>query len=80
MGLAGVGLYVGMKYFDLGLKLGLPEVARATAVYAAVPSAILADVLTLMFVGQIGWPLGRPRLQKTAAWMFIYPLSSRPRS
>jgi predicted Zn finger-like uncharacterized protein len=72
VGLAGLGLYVGMRYFELGPKLNLPDPARRTALYAGVASALLADVLTMLFVGQIGWPLNRPRLQKTAAWMFVY--------
>jgi hypothetical protein len=74
VGLLGIGLFVGMTYFDLGAKLKLPAAARPTALIAAIPSAILADVLTLLFVGQIGWPLGRPRLQKAVGGMIAYTL------
>jgi hypothetical protein len=49
-----------------------PTVAELTVVCAAVPAALLADLLTLMFVGQIGWPLGRPQLQKGIAGLFGY--------
>ena len=62
-----------MTYFDLGHKLGsVPPVTRPVALIAAVPSAILADVLTLFFIGQIGWPVGRPQLQRAAAGVFAY--------
>jgi predicted Zn finger-like uncharacterized protein len=76
IGLAGLALYIGMTYFDLADKLGdkvkIPPVARPIAIIAALPSAILADVLTLFFIGQIGWPLGRPHLQRAAAGVFVY--------
>jgi predicted Zn finger-like uncharacterized protein len=72
VGIAGLALYVGMTYFDLGNKLHLPPVARPVALFAAIPSAVLADVLTLFFIGQIGWPVGRPRLQNAAAGVFAY--------
>jgi predicted Zn finger-like uncharacterized protein len=74
VGLLGAALYIGMTYFDLGDKVKIPPVARPVALIAAIPSAILADVLTLLFIGQIGWPVGRPRLQKAAASVFIYVL------
>ena len=52
-----------MTYFDWRTSSGhgeIPAVARPTvALIAAIPSAILADVLTLMFIGQI-WLAGRP--------------------
>jgi predicted Zn finger-like uncharacterized protein len=51
---------------------GRLSVLELTALLAFVPSAVLADVLTLLFVGQIGWPVGRPRLQKAAASVFLY--------
>jgi hypothetical protein len=41
------------------------------AMYLILPSIILADVLTLLFVGQIGWPIGRPSLQKGMAGFFL---------
>ena len=72
VGVLGAALYVGMTYFELGEKLKIPAVARPVSLIAAIPSAVLADVLTLMFVGQIGWPVGRPRLQKAAATVFAY--------
>jgi hypothetical protein len=49
-----------------------PTVIELVFVYAAVPAAVLADVLTLLFVGQIGWPVGRPRLQKSVGGLFIF--------
>jgi hypothetical protein len=58
-------------YSVLGMTLTLTT-AQLTLLIAAVPSAILADVLTLMFIGQIGWPVHRPRLQKSAAGVFVY--------
>ena len=70
--IAGLALYAGMTYFNLGPKLQLPDKARLTALYAAVPAAVLADVLTLLFIGQIGWPLRRPQLQKSVASFFVY--------
>jgi hypothetical protein len=74
--LAGLGLFIGMTFFDLDDKLKLPEPERIrlTSIYAAIPSALLADVLTLLFIGQIGWPLGRPGLQKSVASYFAYAL------
>jgi hypothetical protein len=78
VGLAGLALFVGMTYFDLAEKLGdkvkIPPVARPIALIAAIPSAVLADVLTLFFLGQIGWPLGRPQLQRAAAGVLGYVL------
>jgi predicted Zn finger-like uncharacterized protein len=72
VGLAGLTLYVGMTYFDMGNKLHIPPVARPVALIAAIPSAVVADVLTLFFIGQIGWPVGRPQLQRGAAGVFVY--------
>lgn len=70
--LAGSGLFLGIEFFDLAGKLKLPEQARLTSLFAAIPSAILADVLTLLFIGQIGWPIKRPSLQKSVAGFFVY--------
>lgn len=74
--LAGLGMFIGMTFFELGDKLKLPEPERIrlTSIYAAIPSALLADVLTLLFIGQIGWPVGRPGLQKSVASYFAYAL------
>ncbi len=72
IGLAGFGLFLGIEFFGLQAKLHLPEQARLTSLYAAIPSALLADVLTLLFIGQIGWPIGRPSLQKSVAGFFAY--------
>jgi predicted Zn finger-like uncharacterized protein len=49
-----------------------PTVAELTVLFAAIPAALLADVLTLLFVGQIGWPLNRPQLLKGVAGLFVY--------
>jgi hypothetical protein len=67
-------LFIGMTYFDLGEKVKIPEPdkVRLTALYALIPSAVLADILTLLFIGQIGWPLRRPQLQKSVAGFFAY--------
>jgi len=70
--LVGFGLFLGIEYFGLQAKLKLPDQARLTSLYAAIPSAVLADVLTLLFIGQIGWPIGRPSLQKSVAGFFVY--------
>ena len=48
------------------------SVLEWTALLTFIPSAILADVLTLMFIGQIGWPVGRPRLLRAAASVLGY--------
>jgi hypothetical protein len=72
VGIAGVVLYAGMKYFDAGNKFHIPPVAEPVAFIATIPSAILADVLTLMFIGQIGWPVRRPGLQTSAAGVFVF--------
>lgn len=74
LGLLAGALYVGMHYFDLGNKVPqIPPVAKPIALIAIIPSAVLADVLTLFFIGQIGWSVGRPRLQKGAASVIVYP-------
>jgi predicted Zn finger-like uncharacterized protein len=69
-------VYIGLTFFDAGAKLQLPaeitSKAAPIALYAGIPSVILADVLTLLYVGQIGWPLGRPQLQRAAAGFFTY--------
>ena len=73
-------VHIGITYFDavnklnlnLDLSAELQSKIAVTALYAAVPSIILADVLTLLFIGQIGWPLGRPSLQKSVAGLFAY--------
>jgi predicted Zn finger-like uncharacterized protein len=81
LGLLGAVIYLGMTYFDLAeridlAKTGLPaamhEPIRLTAKYVAIPSAVLAEVLTLLFIGQIGWPLSRPQLQKSVAGFLIF--------
>jgi hypothetical protein len=58
-------------YSVLGMTLTLTT-AQLTLLIAAVPSAVLADVLTLLFIGQIGWPVRRPSLQKSAAGVFVF--------
>jgi predicted Zn finger-like uncharacterized protein len=74
--LLGAAVYVGLTYFDLADKLAdkvkVPPQTRMVALIATIPSAILADVLTLFFVGQLGWPLNRPGLQRSAAGVFVY--------
>lgn len=72
LGITGLGLFFGMTYFDLGAKLKLPPEARLTGLYAAVPAAFLSDVLTLLYIGQVGWPLGRPQLQRSVAGLVTY--------
>jgi predicted Zn finger-like uncharacterized protein len=74
----GAAVCIGMRYFNLGdragdmLKVQIPPQVQLTAQYAAIPAAILAEVLTLLFIGQIGWPLSRPQLQKGVAGFFAY--------
>jgi hypothetical protein len=72
--IAGGALFVGLEFFNLADKIKLPEQARMTAVYAAIPSVILADVLTMLFIGQIGWLLRRPKLQNSVAIFFAYAI------
>lgn len=71
--IAGGALYLALTYFNVPAdKIKLPPQARLTAVYAAIPSIALADVLTMLFIGQIGWPLRRPQLQKSVAGFFVF--------
>src|SRR5262245_46495142 len=78
--LLAAAVYVGQTYFDVAnrFNLNLPadivEKARLTALYALGPSIVLADILTLLFVAQIGWPLGRPGLLRSVAGFFAYVL------
>jgi predicted Zn finger-like uncharacterized protein len=74
-------VYFGMTYFDLADRVGLAKAGlsdatqnaiRISSLYLAIPSAALADIMTVLFIGQIGWPLARPKLQKAAAGFFIY--------
>ena len=55
IGFGGAIVYLGMTYTDLGAKWNVPEVVAKTSLIAAIPGAILADVFTLLFIGQIGW-------------------------
>jgi hypothetical protein len=75
-----VVVYGGLTYFDLAAKLNLnipadllPKI-NLTAQYAIVPALLSAEVLTLLFIGQIGWPLGRPYLQRGVAGLMVYAL------
>jgi predicted Zn finger-like uncharacterized protein len=72
VGLAGGAAFAALTYFHLGDKVKLPEQTRLVALVAAVPSAVLADVFTLLYIGQIGWSVGRPRLQLGVAGFFAY--------
>jgi predicted Zn finger-like uncharacterized protein len=69
---------IGMQFFNLGDKIGemiqkpVPPQAQLTAQYVLIPAAVLAEVFTLLFIGQIGWPLSRPQLQKSIAGFFAY--------
>ena len=67
---------IGAIFFGLAEKLKVPDPRQAqiTAWYVAIASAVLADILTLLFVGQIGWPLRRPACQKSVAGFFVYVL------
>jgi predicted Zn finger-like uncharacterized protein len=78
LALLSIGVYVAQTYFDAGTKAKvppevLPHVAPI-AWYLIFPSIILAELLTLLFVGQIGWPVGRPSLQKGVAGFFLIAL------
>ncbi len=78
LGLLSIGVYVAQTYFDAGSKAKvppevLPHVAPI-AWYLIFPSIALAELLTLLFVGQIGWPVGRPSLQKGVAGFFLIAL------
>ncbi|HVK08458.1 MAG TPA: hypothetical protein VM597_06735 [Gemmataceae bacterium] len=75
LGLLSIGVWVAQTYFDAGTKAKvppevLPHVAPI-AWYLIFPSVALAELLTLLFVGQIGWPVGRPSLQKGVAGFFL---------
>jgi predicted Zn finger-like uncharacterized protein len=73
--IAGIAVFLALTFFNLGDKIKLPpEKVRLTGLYAAIPSAVLADILTLLFIGQIGWTLRRPALQKIVAGFFVYAL------
>jgi predicted Zn finger-like uncharacterized protein len=76
LAILGAAVYVGLTYFGLWAQTGLPadmeDKARWSGLILAIPSVILADVLTLLFIGQIGWPLGRPQLQSSVAGFFGY--------
>jgi hypothetical protein len=67
-------LIIGMRFFDLSekIKFQIPPQADLTAQYVLVPAVLLAEILTLLYVGQIGWPLSRPPLQKSVAGFFVY--------
>ncbi len=76
--LAGIAGFLTLTFSNVGDKLHLPdnmpEKVRLTCIYAAIPSAVIADILTLLFMGQIGWPIRRPQLQKSVAGFFAYAL------
>jgi predicted Zn finger-like uncharacterized protein len=76
LAILGAVVYIGLTLFDAGAKLQLPaeitSKAAPIALYATIPSVVLADILTLLFIGQIGWPLGRPHLQRAVAGFFTY--------
>jgi hypothetical protein len=75
LALLSIGVFVAQTYFDAGTKAKVPpEVLphlAPIAYYLIFPSIALAELLTLLFVGQIGWPLGRPGLQKGVAGFFL---------
>lgn len=48
-------------------KVGVTRLSGLTALAFFIPTALLADLCTLLFVGQIGWSIGRPQLQKAVA-------------
>lgn len=73
--IAGVAVFLVLSFYDPGDKLKIPtDKVRLTGLYAAIPSAVVADILTLLFIGQIGWALRRPALQKSVAGFFVYAL------
>jgi predicted Zn finger-like uncharacterized protein len=78
LALLSIGVYVAQTYFDAGTKAKVPpEVLphlAPIAWYVIFPSIALAELLTLLFVGQIGWPVGRPSLQKGVAGFFLTAL------
>ena len=78
LALLSIGVYVAQTYFDAGTKANVPpEVLphlAPIAFYLIFPSIALAELLTLLFVGQIGWPVGRPSLQKGVAGFFLTAL------
>lgn len=75
LGVLSIAAFVAVTMFDAANKMNLPpHVAKFVgpiASYLIVPSALLADLFTLLFLGQIGWPLGRPGLQKGVASLFF---------
>lgn len=55
-------------------KLNLPSQVGPTALAIYFPTAIMADICTLLFIGQIGWPLSQPQLQRKVAGFFAFAL------
>jgi hypothetical protein len=72
LGVVAIALVIGDAYFDLGRRLQLPPEVVPIARILAIPSMALAEVLTLLFLGQIGWPLFRPYLQRAVATYFVF--------
>jgi predicted Zn finger-like uncharacterized protein len=67
---------VGIATFIPGVseKYKIPSQVGPIALALYLPTAIMADICTLLFIGQIGWPLGRPSLQRSVAGFFAYAL------
>src|SRR5262245_31382989 len=72
LGVVAIVLVVGNAYFDLGRRLQLPPEVVPIARVLAIPSMVLAELLTLLFVGQIGWPVFRPYLQRSVATYLVF--------
>ncbi|HKB06577.1 MAG TPA: MJ0042-type zinc finger domain-containing protein [Gemmataceae bacterium] len=69
-------LCVGIRYFDFLAKLQIPpNIAPHIGPISEIlilPCFLVAEILTLLFMGQIGFPLFRPQMQRSVAGFFFY--------
>ena len=71
LGLFGAGVAAVVHFMGVPEKWGVPATVLPyilpIALCVSVPFVLLADLFTLLFIGQIGWPVNRPQLQRNVA-------------
>lgn len=61
LGLMGAAV-AAVVYLGYAGRVNLPPLAGPLALCVWAPAAVLADLFTLLFIGQVGWAAARPRL------------------
>lgn len=73
LGVVGIAVAV-VNFMGIGAKLRLLPESAPLSVCLAVPSALLADLFTLLFIAQAAWAVGKPNMLTSVAGYVAFAL------